>query len=246
MMRSFDKTDQPVEFVQIYGERNSGTNHLARLLQDNMRQPDRLLGLKESEATPLGTRIFGYKHWFVDPAKFTDSRQPRTLFVVIWRNPYTWLRAMMARPYALERSIGGRSVAELPDIRLAGHVNGKDTRTEFHPVTGEAVTLFELRRLKIESFGMLETLADHVIFLNLETLLDSPLGLLRHLGTRHAAAFRPDPVLRDPPPALRRECSRPEPFSDAETAILDRNIHWPSEARIGYGRGSYTVCGVQS
>ena len=236
-MRVERRGSSPISYVQVFGERNSATTYLAKFLQDNMKEPENLLGMMEREETPLGHKIFGYKHWFIDEAKLDDPRQVETLFVVIYRNPYTWVRAMMDRPYALERSIGGRSVSELPEIKLSGHINGRDTANEFDPETGEKLTLFELRRKKIESFEGLKSQVDNVVYLNFEALLEDPAGTIRGLAAAFGSVFR-DPLQLDRAPFkhLIEDLRAPQNFSTAELAVLNDAIDWTAEATIGYGK----------
>ncbi len=228
-----------MSFVHVYGERNSGTSHLSKLLQDNMREPDKFLGMARSETTPYGTELFGYKHWFPDLEKLSDIRQENTLFIVVYRNPYTWVKAMMDRPYALEQSIGGLDVGALPGVTLKGHINGKDTRNEFHPDTGKGIDLFELRALKIERFEALKSLVGNVAYLNIEALLDNPKAVIDGLADAYEATFVPAPVVdRQPPRKLVEECDQLMPFTQAELSVLNRNINWTMEKDAGYQRVS--------
>lgn len=239
-MRIYVRGDTPLRYIQIYGERNSATTYLAKILQDNMVAPDHLMGLRESETTPLGTGVFGYKHWFLNWDKFQDGRQPQTLFVVIYRNPYTWIRAMMDRPYALERSLAGCTVADLPSTLLAGHINGKDTKNEFDPDTGEQMTLFELRRKKIEHFEALKDRVDNVAYVSLEELVGDPQGTITRLAEAYGSAFNKDLNLdRAPYKHLIRELNRPKRFADDAQAVLDNTLDWPTEKAIGYRPGDY-------
>ena len=239
-MRIFGETADRIDFVQIYGERNSGTTYLSQLLQDNMPEPQHLLGLPGSPEHPFGTKIFGYKHWFLNWKNFADHRQARTLFVVIYRNPYTWVRAMMDRPYALERSIGGKPLADLPGVKLQGHINGRDTTNEFDPVTGEAITLFELRRKKIGHFETLRSHVDHVAYVQLEEFLQDPGAVIRNLATAFPGAFRAELDLsREPFNRLMEEFRNPKEFDPEETETLNTHLHWPTEAAIGYQKGHY-------
>ncbi|MBV1869008.1 MAG: hypothetical protein KUG69_14055 [Marinosulfonomonas sp.] len=240
-MRSYKRSGLPIEFVQIFGERNSGTTYLSKLLQDNMRVPTNLLGMAESEERPLGIKVFGYKHWFLKWEKFADARQNKTLFVVIYRNPYTWLRAMMERPYALSKSISGRTVKELPDVKLAGHINGKDTSNEFDPETGEQLTIFELRKKKIEHFEALKSQVDNVVYLNLEEFLENPAAVIQRLATEFGTAFKPSLSLdRAPYKQLVDEYHSPKKFAEPDMTILNRSINWKAENSIGYRKDDYT------
>ena len=244
-LRIYKARSPLIRYVQVYGERNSGTSFLTKVIRDNMRDPRNFLGAREGHETPLGTKLFGYKHWFIDYEKFKDPRSKETLFVVIYRNPYTWIRAMMARPYALSRSISGHEIEELPGLKLFGHVNGKDTTNEFHPKTGQPVDLFELRRLKIDNFEALKNYAENVVFVNLETLLNDLSGTMRALSESFESGFFSNLNLeRKPPRSLVREYSRPGKFSPQETRVLNQNIYWPAEASIGYEEDSYFFGGA--
>lgn len=241
-MRIFGETAERIDFVQVYGERNSGTTYLAQLLQDNMPEPRNLLGLADSPERPFGTKIFGYKHWFLNWKAFADHRQARTLFVVIYRNPYTWVRAMMDRPYALEKSLAGKGAADLPDTTLAGHIKGRDTTNEFDPVTGEALTLFELRHKKITHFETLPNHVAQVAYVQLEELLHDPAAVIARLAAAYPGAFRAElDISREPFRRLMQEFQNPKQFAPNEAQILDSHFHWGSEAAIGYGPGEYGI-----
>ena len=239
-MRIFRLGKDPIDFVQVYGERNSGTTYLGKLLQDNLRIPTNLLGMPASDETPHGPGIFGYKHWFPDPGKLADPRQAQTLFVVVYRNPYTWLRAMIDRPYALERSLRGKAIADLPGVKLAGHINGRDTKNEFDPETGEMLTIFELRARKIAHFEKLRTRVHNVAYLNLEALVADPGAVMGELADAFGTAFRAPLALdRAPYRHLADEIRSPARFDAAEAAVLDHSFDWEAERTIGYGRGAY-------
>ena len=229
-----------IRFVQVYGERNSGTSFLSKIIAKNMKEPKNFLGKKKSEETPLGTNLFGYKHHFLKTEKFKNPSSSETLFIVIYRNPYTWIRAIIERPYALSKSISGRSVEELPNLKLFGHINGKDTPYEFHPETGEKVDLFDLRRLKIENFESLKNHVENVAFLNMEAFLSDPSATMAILSRNFESAFVSDLDLEcDPPRTLVREYSKPERFSSDEMRVLNDSIHWEAEASIGYVKDNY-------
>lgn|GEM_PF-6173547 len=241
-MRIINQGKRPIEFIQLYGERNSGTTYLARLLQDNMKTPDNLLGMLPSDQTPLGNKTFGYKHWFIDGEKLKAPQADQTLFVVIYRNPYTWIRAMMDRPYALARSISGRPVEELRTIKLEGHINGRDTKNELDPETNQTQTIFQLRARKIASFEGLRTRAENVAYINLEELLESPPAVIERLARTFATAFKtPLSCERAPYKQLIREYQSPPQFNAHDTEILNTALDWDAENSIGYDQGNYAL-----
>ena len=205
-----------------------------------MKEPKNFMGLKESELTPLGTKVFGYKHWFTKPGIFNDPKQEETLFVVVYRNPYTWIRAMMDRPYALSKAISGRGVEELPGLTLVGHVNNKDTPNEFHPVTGEKVDIFELRRLKIENFESVQRQVSNIAYVNMETLLQCPVETLQALAAGFGSLFSKELNFENlPPNVLAREVRKPQVFSTAEMDVINTHLDWNAENHIGYEKNNY-------
>ena len=87
----------------IFGERNSGTNYLRRVMDDNFHLPF--------------TKLYGFKHWFIKdlyprgrPNTTTDNEclKPlthgaQTLFLFIVRNPIDWVGSMFKKPYHFKR-----------------------------------------------------------------------------------------------------------------------------------------------
>ena len=231
-----------LSYVQMYGERNSGTNFLSTLISNNMKVPENFMGLKKSDVTPLGTEKFGYKHWFLKPEKFENLLVNETLFIVIYRNPYTWIRAMMERPYALSKSINAQCVRNLPDIKITGNINGKDTVNEFHPVTGEKLNLFELRKLKILNMEGVLTRVGNIAFVNMEIMLHDPSGTLNILSKAFPSIFNDELRFSDEPPrVLLEEFREPKIFAADELAAINSNICWETEAQIGYEKNNYSL-----
>ena len=78
--------------MKVFGERNSGTIYLYLLIRENF-------GLQY-----LGHHwdsIFGWKHDIVDPAKIANDPYiaQRTLFLHIYKNPYSWAISMHKKPH---------------------------------------------------------------------------------------------------------------------------------------------------
>jgi len=97
-----------IRFFQIFGERNSGTKYVQRVLNRNLR------------INP--TSAFGFKHWYVkghqprgEENRTTDNECIRsldgsddTIFVFIVRDPYSWIQSMRSKPHhaPLHRNMG--------------------------------------------------------------------------------------------------------------------------------------------
>lgn len=90
--------------VQVFGERNSGTNYVRKLIKENISELD-ILG---------GNKGFGWKHgdlgkpWcfyknpstkFCHDIKDYKNESDEALFVVVYRNPFIWLRSMHKQPH---------------------------------------------------------------------------------------------------------------------------------------------------
>ena len=75
--------EDQIRHIQIYGERYSGTNFLQHLLEKNL--SDISIDYK-----------FGWKHFFINGDVENASN---FLFVVIYRDPFDWLRSFHSYPY---------------------------------------------------------------------------------------------------------------------------------------------------
>jgi hypothetical protein len=73
--------------VQIYGERCSGTNYIANLIQENF----------DVELT----KKYGHKHFFGFECKEKMKKANDTLFVCIVRDPIDWLNSLYKTPHHL-------------------------------------------------------------------------------------------------------------------------------------------------
>lgn len=93
-----------IKDVQIFGERCSGTNFIHALIERNF------------DVTV--TSDYGFKHWFIPgvhprgkPNRTTDLESRKnlkdsnnTLFLFVFRNPYSWLQSLYLKPHHSEGS----------------------------------------------------------------------------------------------------------------------------------------------
>ena len=82
-----------IDYIQIFGERNSGTNYLKQLLEINL-DPKIEIGSK-----------FGWKHGFTHKRAIKNKDTEHTLFLVLTKDPYSWLISMNQRPHQAVQSI---------------------------------------------------------------------------------------------------------------------------------------------
>jgi len=107
-----------MKFVKIYGERNTGTTYLSKLINENieckliksrppfwLRKIQKMIPNNNEVLRDLYFSInknnLGWKHAFVDEKLFESTNINRNdLFIVtITKNPYSWLLSMFQRPY---------------------------------------------------------------------------------------------------------------------------------------------------
>lgn len=82
-----------IKYIQIYGERNSGTNFLHFLLEKNIK------GVK------VGYR-YGWKHGFAKLDKLKEKAGEDTLVMCIFKDPYSWLVSMHGKPHHAPQLMG--------------------------------------------------------------------------------------------------------------------------------------------
>jgi hypothetical protein len=129
--------------IKIYGQRNSGTNYLEKLIRKNLKveiipgsSPDwtsiianyfvhasRFLGRERAWHVDLDIVWFwvterenmGWKHRIVEPNKINDKNAGNILFLTITKNPYAWLISAFRRPYGIVNPKKVRSIKEFVD-----------------------------------------------------------------------------------------------------------------------------------
>lgn len=75
-----------IEYIQIFGERNSGTHFITQLFRSRLKNIE------------VGSK-FGWKHGFVHDFTLTEEEQQKVLVVCVFKNPYAWFKSMHKKPY---------------------------------------------------------------------------------------------------------------------------------------------------
>jgi hypothetical protein len=232
-----------VRYVQVFGERRSGTNYLTRLVEKNF-------------ADLEITRSFGGKHWFINgleprgrPNRSTDLQCVRrpvdgddTLFLVIFRDPLDWLRSIHARPY---HAPGHWNLPFAEFIRKPWICFEQERVNPLWPEAKgpyfieEADNVVRLRSQKIRHLLELEGTATNVAFVNYETLRDD-LGILGAIADRFGFSLKSWPLVDETThvgggaPRTFVEPRDYPPVSDEDLRFILRNLDRDLEASIGY------------
>lgn len=184
-----------IKNFQIIAERHSGSNYTESLLQENI-------------VNFPSTHHFGHKHfplWFERPKEFyqgpdhwyTYEGNENTLFVVVFRNPYDWVRAMHEKPYhsiyEIEKPFFSSFIRKpwrLSHFPLSSNTVLKNLPNQLPPIgalqkinplmdrdpkDGSPFTnVIKLRNQKIKTMMQIKDRVENIYFVNYETAEEHP------------------------------------------------------------------------
>lgn len=239
-----------IDYIQIYGERNSGTNYVEQILQHNL-EGGIQVGFK-----------YGWKHGFIDLDNILKFDTRSTLFLFVTKDPYSWLVSMNNKPhhaphlYNLNFSEFIRSEwcsyngmgYEQRALDLINNPLRKDEEMmhERHPETGERIrNLPELRNLKNASFLSLKKEVHNFYHIRYEDILENPSDLLERLSQNYTLRFRSDVYIPtghyglNPNQVFTKQLyyKRREYFevvSIEDLYFINNEIDWSLERRLNY------------
>lgn len=170
-----------IQRIQIYGERCSGTNFLECLISENLK-------------SVYIRWDFGWKHFFY---KGSVKNATDCLFVIIYRNPFTWLSSLHRNPWHAASNLRGISFSDF--IRKEWwciwdeHANkspsdpmyGKEMLLERCPETHERFTnVIRMRTAKIRNWALLRERTKNSIYIRYEDLNTSPEAFINAVSER--------------------------------------------------------------
>jgi hypothetical protein len=145
-----------IENIKIYGERNSGTNFLYELLQNNLIDVNLYSGSYFNKT--------GWKHGY--PKIHLIKNLKNTLFIFIIRDLEKWLKSMYVTPYHFEKIDDINSFLtkklKINDFRKNHDVN----KYKFE----KDINIFDLRYLKIKSYFECFKFIKNGLIINLEDI----------------------------------------------------------------------------
>ncbi len=248
------KADPTITQCQVNGERNCGTNFIKRLFANNL-----------PAVKPIGylsnTSPFGWKHGDLDEPwglinsdgelEFQTIRDYKTesgetLFVVVDRNPISWLQSthlsphhapelqnlsfskFIRSPWRSYYSKIGEDASQDENVRLAT-IKPENKFEDYK-------SIFELRSKKQALFAGFPKRVRYVCYLRYEDVIADPEAVLAVVADSYqlklAAKFKP--VVED-----KFGFSNYKPRQYAGINLFDalyirRNLDWKSEAKHGY------------
>lgn len=189
----FKNTDgKPIKYIQIFGERCSGTNFLQKLIEYN---------IPEIEITWK----YGWKHfpcWFypfwLEKFNLSFTTQQKTLcdneevlFIIIFRNPLDWLRSLFLKPHHVSKQINTVNFSKFIRNKWFAdgfgknnqYLNNLNNTIELNPENCEFFNnIIELRNKRIENMLKIKELVNNVYYINYETLNENPQEVLEEIS----------------------------------------------------------------
>lgn len=177
---------QQINYIQIYGERNSGTNYLASLLKKNVLNcPE--IGFK-----------YGWKHGFIKEKELKKGHLEEVLFILIFKDPYAWISSMHEKPHHAPQLYNmdftnfirsewacyfGKNYRQRAETLAINPLDPKDEIfIERHPVTKDRIeNVVHLRNEKNKSFLSLDSRVPNVKYLRYEDLYVEPVNVLTEI-----------------------------------------------------------------
>jgi len=182
------KNSVPITKVFIIGERCSGTNYTTDLVINNFYLNK--IGIGHKHFPPWYE--LPMKCYLGDPRYYTFEDVDDCLFIVIFRDPYDWMRSFYAKPYHADCSLKRISFSEF--IRAPWRFKQNDCvmQKEFafnsfvdkDPVDGsEFENILKLRTAKIKTMLLIRDRAPNVYYINYEIVRDYPQEVLAEIST---------------------------------------------------------------
>jgi hypothetical protein len=176
--------NEPINNLQIFGERCSGTNFLHSLLWNNLE------GVLKNVDEPHWYD-YGWKHfplWLNVPFENNPKNSPLNsyyfndsdnhLFIVIFRDPYDWVRSIYQRPHHTFSSMQGISFSEFVRIPWAGA-----EKIDLNPLTDSFFeNVLALRTARVFNMLLIKERVKNIYFVRYETVRDHPQDFLKEIS----------------------------------------------------------------
>lgn len=235
--------------LEVFGERCSGTNFLETLIDQN------LLGVRRIEPV-------SWKHSYPDRGGLPGDD---TIYVVVVRDPYNWLRSFHRSPWHVAPELRHRDFSSF--IRAEwkcvwdeqGFVFPGDPRygaemmRERDPITRRRfANVLHMRNRKLESYLALREKSSAVMLVRFESLTADPVGFLQRLEARFGLGARRRvriPVGYKGRMSWKRRLAfavtfgrvgrfHPKgypPIGPRDLEFINENIDWDLESACGHG-----------
>lgn len=220
-----------VKTFNIKGERCSGTNYLQKLVETN-------LNVKYEQQPNTG-----WKHGYYSLFAYQRDSPDTFLTIVIFRNPFDWLRSVYHTPHHIVGASGGCWISYLkPTFSefIRNEVNqfhiDKILHRERHPLTFEkAKNFMELRKWKLQNFLNLKNILPNTYYTTYEELAQDPQKIISEINDRW---FNIDFEFQNWTKYKKtdEEYTKKDylTISDEDRSFIIENLDWDLESKFGY------------
>lgn len=173
--------------IQIFGERCSGTNYLETLLSKNLRSVSL-------------TWDFGFKHFF---PKRDIHEAPDYIFIIIYRDPFDWLRSIYTQPWHVSPELKHAQFSEFIRMKWWCIWNEDAGITRNHPLyetemmeerdprTGNRFkNIIEMRDEKIRVWENIRNQSENYFYINYESLRANPERILQDISNEFGISMQ--------------------------------------------------------
>lgn len=201
---------------------------------------------------------YGHKHFspwlcldpedFLGPRHFYDfAKSDDCLFVVIFRDPYDWIRSLYQNPWHVVEELRSKSFQDF--IRFPWEINTTDPDTtkqylynpllDCDPVTGLLFkNVFKLRSRKIENMLAIRDKVKNIYYVNYETVRDKPYEFLEEIAQLYNLPLKGvyhnvETYKGDSPQGQYKKKKYP-PLTSADLAYINEELDPELEALLGY------------
>lgn len=177
-----------LNYIQIFGERNSGTNYLHKLIEKNIQDIE--VGYK-----------YGWKHGYTNLKTINSSDTQKTLFIHITKDPYAWISSMHDKPHHAPQLYfmnfsefiktewacykGKQYQVRAKNLEAEPLKPEEEMLKERDPITGKRFkNVCQLRNAKMHRFIKLEDHVENYLHIKYEDLLFQQETVFRNLSSR--------------------------------------------------------------
>ena len=238
--RSFSDTE--ITEYKIFSERCSGSNYLKELMNKNFPKirSDKRFGHKHF--SPWFNRVDAYsgpeENW-----TFADSGS--TLFIIIFRDPYDWLRSLRNHPFHSTRNLHNLLFSKF--IRTQWTLTKKEL-LELHkihklldldPATSRPFkNVMHLRSAKIRNMLEIPKKVKHYYLINYEVLEENPEGVLDEIAELFCLErnkdFEDEQYNRGWKHWGKYKKTKYPPIAIKDVQFINQQLDWDLERSIGY------------
>lgn len=232
-----------IEKIQIFGERCSGTTYLTNLIVNNFKIEI--------------TFEYGFKHWFIknhyprcQENRTTDmeclrdlSDNENTLFLVIFRDPYDWLRSLHIHPHQAPEHWGISFSQFLRKKWISYEYDHgdrplwpKNSKSDPYYYIEDTENVCNLRTMKIEHFLNLKKRVRYFHKINYENLREDQ-QILQELTKLFRIEMKNKNIKNIKTYMNSEKVFIPkkyDPIMKTDFDFINKNLEWNLEHRIGY------------